>query len=784
MPQKRHTKPAPKKTAGSHPHAFSSSKRGSDAKTSDRKRRSDRKNRSQHPSESQRTSQQHKAHSPKSPSRPPITPDFNPDGPLPDRILARFKREKERAWNVAELARDLRLSDNDRQQLVTTLKTLETDGLLARIKQDQWVLPAIAGLVPGVLQFNQKGFAFLIAQDGGQDVFVAAEDTGTALHQDSVLVRLNAPERGRRADSGRRSGTVIRILKRRHRDLVGTLSRVGQFFVVVPDDPRFIHDLYVPDPASVENGPRVQPGDKVVARLTRWENRHVNPEGIITERLGLPGDPGVDILSIIRKHQIQTEFPPEALAEVTRFPNPEGSVPVSPDRKDFTRDLVVTIDPDTAKDFDDAISLHPGPNGNTIVGVHIADVSHYVTPGSALDREARQRGNSVYLVNQVIPMLPEELSNGLCSLVPHVNRNTVTVLAEITPDGTIASTRFLRSVIHSKHRLTYREALTRLERPPQDDLDTFLHRAWKIASTLRKRRFQEGSLDLEFPEIKVHCDEAGRPVRLEKITNDISHQLVEEFMLLANECVAAHLKNKQVPSLYRVHESPDPSKLLDYRELLLAHKVKVGDLTRRDELQKALKAIAHLPEHYALKVGLLKSLKRANYQPKPLGHYGLAKSNYTHFTSPIRRYADLIVHRSLFATKEERRDLLPEHLGKIGEHLSQTERTAAEAEQESVRLKKMEFFSNQLESGSAQAFDAVVTEVQNFGFFIELPDFLITGMVHLSTLKDDFYIFDPRRMRLEGRRTKRKIAVGDQVRVRVERLDLFKKQIDFRITED
>ncbi|MFQ3671162.1 MAG: ribonuclease R [Verrucomicrobiia bacterium] len=716
---------------------------------------------------------------PRHPSSPPLEASTS----LPERILHRLKQNKDRAWNIAELARDLQLTERDRQQLVTTLKALETDGLVARIKQDHWVLPAVAGLVPGVIQFNQKGFAFLIAQDGGPDVFIPAEDTGTALHQDLVLVRLNLADRRSRSDPNRRTGTVIRILKRRHRDLVGTLSRVGQFFVVVPDDPRFVHDLYVPEPGSIPDSPQAQPGDKVVARLTRWDNRHVNPEGVITERLGLPGDPGVDILSIIRKHQIPTEFPPEALAEVSRFPNPNASVPVTPDRQDFTGDLVITIDPDTAKDFDDAISLHPGPRGNTIVGIHIADVSHYVTPGSALDREAGQRGNSVYLVNQVIPMLPEELSNGLCSLVPHLNRYTVTVLAEITPEGHIASTRFVRSVIHSKHRLTYHQALARLQKPPTDDLDHFLHRAWKLASTLRRRRFQQGALDLDFPEIKVHCDSSGRPIRLEKITNDISHQLIEEFMLLANECVAAHLKSRQIPSLYRVHESPDPSKLLEYRELLLAHKVKVGDLTRREELQKALKAIAGLPEYYALKVGLLKSLKRANYQPKPLGHYGLAKTNYTHFTSPIRRYADLIVHRSLFASKQERRDLLPEPLARIGEHLSQTERTAAEAEQESVRLKKLEFFSYQLQSGTAQTFDAVVTEVQNFGFFIELPDFLITGLVHLSTLKDDFYLFDPRRLRLEGRRSKRRIAVGDQLRVQVERLDLFKKQIDFRLAQ-
>jgi ribonuclease R len=448
---------------------------------------------------------------------------------------------------------------------------------------------------------------------------------------------------------------------------------------------------------------------------------------------------------------------------------------------DFTKDLVVTIDPDTAKDFDDAISLHPQKNGNVTVGIHIADVSHYVTPGSALDQEAASRGNSVYLVNQVIPMLPEELSNGLCSLLPHVNRYTGTVLAEINPQGKLISTKFARSVIHSKHRLTYAQAFERLQRQPKDNLDRFLHQAWSIASKLRKRRFENGALDLEFPEIKVHCNEQGQPVRLEKIVNDISHQLIEEFMLLANECVAAHLKARQIPSLYRVHEPPDPSKLLEYRELLLAHKVKVGDLTRRPELQKALKAIAPLPEHYALKIGLLKSLKRANYQPKPLGHYGLAKTNYTHFTSPIRRYADLVVHRSLFADKKDVRKLLPDSLGKIAEHLSQTERAAAEAEQESVRLKKMEYFSNQLGSGKPKTFDAVITEVQNFGFFVELPDFLITGLVHLSTMKDDFYFFDQRRMQVEGRRTKRRFAVGNKIKVQVERLDLFKKQIDFRV---
>src|SRR5204863_404510 len=308
---------------------------------------------------------------------------------------------------------------------------------------------------------------------------------------------------------------------------------------------------------------------------------------------------------------------------------------------------IVTIDPDDARDFDDAIDVERIPGGGWRLGVHIADVSDYVKPGSALDREAYKRGNSVYLPDRVIPMLPERLSNGVCSLNPGVNRLTHSVFLEFTKDGQTKSARFARTVIRSARRLTYREAYAILQAPPNDQLGERLHVAWELAALLRKNRFAHGSLDLDFPEVKVRLDKEGKPILLERIENDESHQLVEEFMLVANEAVARELKNRSIPTIYRVHENPEPDKLAEYRELVLSYNYKAGDLTNRSELQRLLASLAGKPEEQALKIGLLKSLKRARYAAQPLGHFGLAKNNYTHFTSPIRRYADLIVHRAL-----------------------------------------------------------------------------------------------------------------------------------------
>ena len=484
-----------------------------------------------------------------------------------------------------------------------------------------------------------------------------------------------------------------------------------------------------------------QLGDKVVVRLEHWESRHVNPEGDIIEVLGPASAPGIDVLSIIRKFDLPTEFPKNVIAEVGGIPTRVEERMVE-GRADLRTKFIVTVDPDDARDFDDAIDVEKIDNQGWRLGVHIADVAAYVQPGSALDREARRRGNSVYLPDRVIPMLPERLSNGVCSLNPGVDRLTHSVFIQFDKSGRTKNTRFARSVIRSAHRLTYKQAYAILQAPPKDELGRRLHEAWKLASLLRRKRFEHGSLDLDFPEVKVHVDPTGKPVKLERVENDESHQLIEEFMLAANEAVAQEMRHREIPTIYRVHEDPDPEKLAEYREVILSFGYKVGDLTHRTELQRFLASTGGKPEEQTLKIGLLKSLKRARYAAEPLGHYGLAKSNYLHFTSPIRRYADLVVHRGLAERNEKRRSRVDmSEVISIAEHISNTERVAAEAEIESVRMKKLEFFQRQLDARNPQVFRAAIVDVRNYGMVVELPDVLTTGLVHVSSLADDFYIF-------------------------------------------
>ena len=462
------------------------------------------------------------------------------------------------------------------------------------------------------------------------------------------------------------------------------------------------------------------------------------------------------------------------------------------EREDLRNDFILTIDPDDARDFDDAIRVEELPGGWRL-GVHIADVSHYVPPGGALDREAFARGNSVYLADRVSPMLPERLSNGVCSLKPKVDRLTYSVFIDFAGGGRVRSVRFARTVIRSAARLTYREAFGLLQGPAKaSPLARELHRAWKLASLLRQNRFKNGSLDLDMPEVKVHLDKDGKPVRLERIENDISHQLIEEFMLAANEVVARELKNRQVPAIYRVHEDPDADRLLEYRDFVRSYDYHVGDLTQRGEMQKLLRAVRDKPEEEAIKLGLLKSLKRAAYETSPLGHYGLAKINYTHFTSPIRRYADLVVHRALaMLTGEEKRSrVAAADLERVAAHISSTERVAADAERESVKLKKLEYFQNLLHEKQSAAddepttFAAVIVDVRNYGLLVELPDFVLSGLVHVSELDDDFYQFDAVRQRFVGKRRRKVYAIGDHLTVEGADVDTFKRQVDFRIARE
>ena len=688
------------------------------------------------------------------------------------------------ALPVPAIAAGLKLDRGALPHLEQILGTLEREGRIVRVRTDHFILPQAADLFTGKLQIHAGGSGHVLADEqGGKDLFVSSDNLGTALNGDRVVARLIQQPRyhGRPRRDGRQEGRIIKIVERGGAPIVGTLQKTKNFHHVVADDPRFPRNLYVPS----SGGAKI--GDKVVARLDRWESSHVNPEGTIVEVLGAAGSPGVDMLSVIHKHGLPREFPAPVSVEAEHFGG-EITARDLEGREDLRGRSIITIDPDTAKDFDDAIEVQATDYGWE-AAIHIADVSHYVKPGTSLDKEARKRGNSVYLADRVIPMLPENLSNGLCSLRPDEDRLAFSVFAQINRDGTIRHVRFGRSVIRSSARLTYRQALALLEEPPKDETGRRVHAAWDCSSTLRKKRFAAGALDLEMPEVKVWLDTEGNPVKLELVENDISHQLIEELMLLANELVARHLKNRKQPNIYRIHEKPEPEKLDEYRELAATYGVKAGDLSHRPELQKLLDGLKGKPYASALKIGLLKSLKRARYSPDPLGHFGLSKSDYSHFTSPIRRYADLLTHRSLA------RDLDPKQhgptsvdLGPVSEHLSTTERTAADAEKESVRIKKLEYFSKLAEEGTeggiAPTFDAQVIEARNYGLLVELPEAMMTGLVPVSTMDDDFYIFDATKSRLLGKSSGRVLKAGDQLRVQVARVDAFKQQIDFKMAAE
>jgi ribonuclease R len=700
---------------------------------------------------------------------------------LEQRLLELLGSRRYQPLNKTDLAKRLRVSIDRQAGFQKVLNDLETRGKITRIRKDRYVLPEEADLVVGALQVNPQGFGYVVNEsgDGRGDLYVAAENQSTAMHRDRVVARIIRdrvpPQRGSRQRASR-EGRVIKILERANETIVGTLQRSKNFYYVVPDEPALVHDIYVTLKAgALPRTPDVD--DKVVVRLEPWEHRHVNPEGEIIEILGSSKKPGVDILSIIRKHNLPVAFPDEVLREADAIPLELINRDLR-SREDLRNTPIFTIDPEDARDFDDAIYVARTENG-WAVGVHIADVSHFVKAGAALDREAFRRGNSVYLPDRVLPMLPERLSNGVCSLRPNEDRLTKSVFVDFNRSGTIRGYRFAATVIRSIARLTYPKAFAILQKKPGNPLEEHIHRAWELASMLRKQRFKQGALDLDMPDVRVRLDEQGKAIALEREQNDASHQLIEEFMLLANEVVGKELKRRAIPSIYRVHEDPDPQRLLEFRDQVRSYGLEVGDLAQRREMQRFLKFLVGRPEEGALKIGLLRSLRKALYSPLALGHYGLAKSNYAHFTSPIRRYADLVVHRAFGRLLPDRKGALPRSLdlASISEHVSTTERIAADAEREAVRLKKLEFIARLMQK--PHRLKGSVIEVRNYGLVVELTEQLMVGLIHVSSLDDDFFVFDPVRRRLTGRRSHMSFGIGDRLVVRVLRVDPFKQQIDF-----
>ena len=684
--------------------------------------------------------------------------------------------------NVPELLKRLHLLPNQQQELQQFLSSLEKSGQIIRTKGNRYIAAREADLVAGVIQITRQGRGFLQPDaPGSTEISIPESATGTALHGDRVLVRTNArpgnPRLARHADL---SGEVVRVLERKRTQIVGTLQSSKHGLYVLPDDPRMAHHILVDKPRDV--GRPANLGDKVVVELLPWESRHTPPEGEVIEVLGPPDQEGVDMLSVLRQYNLPLSFPKKVLNEanaITRSrprtePKPEDLI----GRLDCREEAVITIDPDDAKDFDDAIFLEPLSDGKWRLCVHIADVSHFVTPGGALDTEARSRGNSTYLVDRVIPMLPEALSNEICSLKPGVDRLTKCVEFLLSSEAEVLQTKFYPAVIHSKRRFSYQEAFACLQKPPTDAITLMLHQAHELAQKIRRGRFKSGALDMDFPENKIRLDDHGKVVKIERLENDVSHQLIEEFMLLTNEAVAARLMQTRKPALYRVHEPPKPERLEMLRDEIRSHEIPCGDLANRVEVQRLLSRLNASSIGPALKIAFLKSLMRARYDVEPLGHYGLAKKKYTHFTSPIRRYADLVVHRALFEKTAGTQGALHE----VARQISDSERNSADAERDSKDVKLYAFLRAQLESSTPETYPALVTDVQNFGFIIDVAGLGMSGMVRLSTLTDDFYVYNPDRHHVVGRHTHRVIALGDVVNVQIAKVDSTLKRVDFKLT--
>lgn len=751
-----------------------------------------------------------------------------------NRLLSTLRQPDYVPASIAELAQVLELNKKEIKRLRNAVHTLLKEGTIAQVKGDKYCIARDADLISGIIRFRQSGSAVVIPDNPadapeGRSLFIRGERTGVALHGDHVLVRLSNQKpktvfkRGRKVtispEDDRVYARVMRILERANTTVVGTLQQSRMFFHVVPDDPRISRNILVPDPARFKGRPRPRIGDKVVVKLLEWTQPHMNPEGEILEILGKTHTPDAEFKALLHKHNLELGFPDDVMREVKTL-----STTVSEQdcvgRLDCRGLFTITIDPDDAKDFDDALSIETLERGEVRVGVHIADVSYYVKPGTALDREASRRGNSSYLVGCVIPMLPHELSNGICSLVENEDRLTKAVFFTFTANGRLKETQFANTVIRSNKRLTYRQAyafmtldslkeiaetplpashqtgstgraLKELSRREMQAIRNGVRTLWNIASRIRQNRFKQGSLEFDMPEVKIYVDEQGFADRIERIQNDESHQLIEEFMLMANDCVAETLDKAQMPYISRVHDKPDEEKLNELREYLVSVGIQCGDLTNRKEVIRVLGKFKDHPEGYSLNVQFLRSLKRACYRAERDGHYGLYKTFYAHFTSPIRRYADLIIHRVYDAyLQKDVNPTAPTRLGirytkakleSLSAHISITEQNSTEAERESVKIKLLEYFEREAQRPEKREFDAVITDVKNSGIFVELTESLAYGLIPMSTLKDDFYQVSVDKRAIVGRRMQRRFALGQTIQVTIDKVDRFRRMIDFRL---
>ena len=703
-----------------------------------------------------------------------------------DDILSSLRDRVDHPATAKELVQVLRIPREQRPSFKRALRSLVASGALVEVRGHRFGLPDRMNLIVGRVSTNPRGFAFVDPEgptdDGPTSIYISGNNLNQAMHGDRVVVRVESRRQGDKAE-----GRIVRILERGTQKVVGRyeLDDSGQGYIV-PFDRRILMDVQVPRGEARE----ASPGVMVTAEITRWPTATRPALGRIVEVIGNLGEPGVDVQVIIRKYNLPDTHSDAAITEAKRL----GSAVRDRDiqkRTDFRRWTTVTIDGEHARDFDDAISIDRLPNGNFWLAVHIADVAHYVPEGSVLDAEAYDRATSVYFPERAVHMFPAELSTGLCSLNPHVDRLVQSVLMEVDRrSGKVLRYEIHDGVIHSAERMTYTAVNAILTDRDPAVMERYLplvpmfERMHELFDILHARRRKRGSIDFDLPEAEVVLDDEGLVAAIVASERNVAHRIIEEFMLLANETVASHLEKRGVPSLYRIHEPPDPMKVETFQEFIstLGYSLLAGEEIEPRAFQRLVEKIRGKPEEKPIAFLMLRTMQKARYDETNVGHFGLAADSYTHFTSPIRRYPDLVVHRVLRESRhgmnEERREELTDDLPETARHTSERERRAVDAERELLQWKKVRFMADKV----GDEFEGYITGVSAFGLYIELVEHFVEGMVHISTMADDYYRFVERAHILRGENYGRVFRLGDRVTVQVIRVDLERRQIDLGIS--
>lgn len=703
---------------------------------------------------------------------------------IKDTLLEFMREEAYRPMDIQELVSVFDINPDEYRAFKKTLKTMEKEGLIFRTKKDKFALPERLGLITGKLQAHAKGFGFLIPEiEGEKDVFIPSSFINGAMNGDRILVQITREDK----NGKKREGEVIQILERANTKIIGVYEDSKNFGFVIAEDTRISQDIFI----SKKDRNGAKDGDVVVVEITKWPEKRRSPEGVVKEVLGQKGDKGLDILTIIKKYGLPEEFPPKVQAFASGI---DEEIPLKEykRRKDLRDVRMVTIDGEDAKDLDDAVSIERLDNGRYRLGVHIADVSHYVREKNPLDKEALKRGTSVYLIDRVIPMLPKKLSNGICSLNPKVDRLTLSCIMDIDSSGKVLDHEIVESVIRTNERMTYTD-VTKILKDNDPELSKrydYLLDDFKameeLCNILYKKRTKRGAIDFEFEESKIILNEFGKPIDIKPYEREIANRIIEEFMLVCNETVAEHMFWSHLPFVYRIHEDPDEEKLEKFREFIynLGYIVKWNGEVKPRNLQEILEKVRGKKEETVVSTLLLRSMMKARYSPESLGHFGLAARYYCHFTSPIRRYPDLQIHRII---KEQingkidggRAKKLIGIVDYASKQSSETERVAQEAEREVDDLKKAEYMQERI----GQEFEGIVSSVTSFGMFVELPS-TIEGLVHITALEDDYYVYDENHLALIGERTKNIYRLGDEVKVKCSKVDIENREIYFELISD